>query len=540
MAPALALALAAGAALAGCGDDDDGPNDSTEVAAYCAARGTLPDIDGFRAPYGDDGVEVQAMRIVAADASALAAVEADVPGAEVAVHVSEGDFAANGTMRLRGFSTRNANQRSYRIKLRDGATWRGREVIHLNKHPWDLTRVRQKLSFDLIRQVPHMVSLDTRFIRLAINDMDHGLYTSVENPDEHFLVAHGLPPGNVYLPEYFDFAPIPEDAWQDPDKLEAIIEPKTDPDLAKLRRMIDAVNDPSRSIDDVVQAYFQRDNYLAWLALNVVMGNWDMGATNYLIYSPSGCEGYYFLPWDYDGAWDYYGQPGVPPEQRFRWRAGLTVYWGSALHARFLREPANVAAVEATMQALWGGAVTDAEAAARLDRYRAVVSEAVGMAPDVWYLPTAAPANEPEAYAAWQSEYERLRGVATSLREEYGRVRERPAPVWLNAVDEGAEIYLEWGESYDFQGDALSYDFELAHTSSFAPEEMVIVMPGLMVPEGDVVGSVRIARPPPGEYYWRVVVRDGKDPAGSWQIPFVGSETLTVAAMAATTVTASN
>src|SRR5262249_55558614 len=168
-----------------------------------------------------------------------------------------------------------------------------------------------------------------------------GLYTTIENPDDNYLLAHGLPQGTVYMPVYFDFAPIPDDTFSDTSKLDTIIEAKTDQDIPKLRKMLDAVNDQSMPINDVVSRSFTRQNYETWLAVNVLVGNWDQGASNYLIYSPAGCDGWYFLPWDYDGSWDWYHQPGADPTLLTRWRAGLTVYWGSALHARSLREPTS-------------------------------------------------------------------------------------------------------------------------------------------------------------------------------------------------------
>jgi spore coat protein H len=340
---AFALPACAGLAAVGCSGRGRGANAAPSAApGPCgAAGGALPDLDALAVRYdGDDGVRPATVQITTSDVAGLAAVDAvdDASGAEVQVHFAEGDFGAgdgapNASMRQRGRGARAASQRSYRIELwGSSALWHGQRVIDLSEHPSERARVRQKLSFDLFRSVPHFATLDTRFVRLFVNGEDRGLYTSIENPDERYLAAHALPPGTVYAPVLFDFAPIPDDAWQDRRKLDSIIEAETAPAPDKLRAMIAAVNDPSMTIDDVVARYFNRQNYETWLAIDELVGNAGQGPPGYLLYSPDGCDGWYFLPWDDD--------------------AGLAAYSSSALHARFLREPANAAEVESVRESL--------------------------------------------------------------------------------------------------------------------------------------------------------------------------------------------
>jgi spore coat protein H len=541
------VAAAAGCVVgAGCGGGSHAtagttpidPDAGTTVASsVCVASDQLPDLDQLHVRYDpDDGADPVALQITTDDLAGLAAVDADAANAQVDVRFGEGpdssSATASATMRQRGLTVRSANQKSYRIKLAGGSPlWRGERVINLNKHPWDLTRVRQKLSFQLFRTVPHFASLDTRFVQVYVNGDYRGLYTTIENPDENYLAAHGLPQGTVYSPVFFDFAPIPDDYWNDPSKLGTIIEAKTAADTAKLRKMIEAVNDPSTPINDVVSRFFNRQNYETWLAINVLVGNWDQGASNFLIYSPAGCDGWYFLPWDYDGAWDWYHQVGADPTLLTRWRAGLTVYWGSALHARFLRDPANVAEVEAVMQALGQGILDDAAVSALLDRFHDAVSAAVSVAPDVYYLPTAMAnvmVSPAVAFAGWQAEYDRIRGVATQYQKEYQQVRTRPAPIPIDSTDMGASLSFTWGASYSFQGDPLSYDFQLSKSTAFRPQDMVVEMPGLTIPGGGM-GSLVIPKPAAGTYDWRVVVRDQKTPTTDWQIPFDVYHQITVA-----------
>ena len=59
--------------------------------------------------------------------------------------------------------------------------------------------------------------------------------------------------------------------------------------------------------------HFDRNNYLAWLASAILLGNWDTVNQNFGLYQPLGGDRFYFLPWDYDGALGYPQQPGFQP-----------------------------------------------------------------------------------------------------------------------------------------------------------------------------------------------------------------------------------
>ena len=87
----------------------------------------------------------------------------------------------------------------------------------------------------------------------------------------------------------------------DPDQFAMLVEAKGTPAVAKLQQMAAAVNDMTQDINDVIAKYFNRANYVTWLAVNMLMTNYDTNTQNFILYSPSGYAGWYFLPWDYDG-----------------------------------------------------------------------------------------------------------------------------------------------------------------------------------------------------------------------------------------------
>ena len=97
-------------------------------------------------------------------------------------------LGANATMNVRGRTSTGYPQKSYRFTLYDNAgLWRGQRAIALNKHPADLTRLRNMLYFQLLRDVPGIPSLRTQFVRLYVKDLtadppadsfvDYGLFT---------------------------------------------------------------------------------------------------------------------------------------------------------------------------------------------------------------------------------------------------------------------------------------------------------------------------------------------------------------------------
>ena len=60
----------------------------------------------------------------------------------------------------------------------------------------------------------------------------------------------------------------------------------------KLLAMLADVNDTTRDFGEIFETYFDEDNYLTWLAFNLLMGNEDIINHNYIIYSPENISVY--------------------------------------------------------------------------------------------------------------------------------------------------------------------------------------------------------------------------------------------------------
>src|SRR5690606_34605311 len=142
-------------------------------------------------------------------------------------------------------------------------------------------------------------------------------------------------------------------------------------------------------------------------------------AQNFLLYSPLNQTKWYFLPWDYDAAWEWprayeYSAP---------YEGGLSNYWGSVLHNRFFRSTEHVRLLQEKMEELYASAINETAVAERVAAYRRTVEPFLRREPDVYYLPVEADRLE-EAF-------ELLMGVPSRAMERFKADLEVPKPFFL-------------------------------------------------------------------------------------------------------------
>ncbi|MGE5397282.1 MAG: CotH kinase family protein [Chitinophagales bacterium] len=432
--------------------------------------------------------------------------------------IGYGEKESNGTLDLRGQAARRQNTKSYRIRLQNNAgLWNGQRIINLNKHSADITRVRNKLSFDFFRIIPDMVSLRTRFVVLHVKDLSsgdsanfyqtYGLYTQVEQPNHKFLVSHGLDPnGNLYKAEMFEFFRYPDklrnanDPKYNKAAFETVLSIRSGDNHTNLLAMLDAVNDYNQDINKVVDKYFDRNNYLTWMAANILMGNTDTQSQNFLLYSPAASGKFYFVPWDYDGAWGYTTQLGIRKSWAAEWHSGLANYWGCVLHRRFFSDPDNVKALCDKVDEL-SKIINKKNTHTLLAGYYDTVSWCLARSPDLNGLPG--------TYQDFEKEYTRLESVPEENRRAFLKSLENPMPVYLGELaSEYGKLVLNWDPSFDIQGDDLFYEIQIASDPGFTR-----VIHKAQTPQIKYAFSML----PAGTYYWKVVVHDSK---GHTQIAF--------------------
>ena len=425
-----------------------------------------------------------------------------------------GEIVPNATIQVRGSSTTRAKQKSYKIELLSRAgEWRGQTTIALNKHPYDLTRVRNKLCYDLIKQIPHMISLRTQFVNLFVKDetttypasafQDYGLFTQVEQPNRKFLENHLLDRnGQLYKVTNFEFYRHPEQIRLADDPLfnelafSRILEIKGNRDHSKLIEMLDRVNDWAIPIEQTFEKYFDDDNYFTWLAFNILIGNIDTQSQNFYLYSPQNGDKWYFISWDFDGALDRQTRTHFSRTPYSGWENGISNYWGVVLHQRVLRVEKYRKILDEKINELHGLLTTDL-IRQMLAVYQPVVDEYTRKMPDLLFL-GGTPADHALAYSF----------IPAEIQLNYDLYQEsikKPMPFYLGipeVIDD--KIKFIWDEAYDLKAQNINYHFQVSTRLEFTS----------LVAEQTItnITSIQIPKLKPGTYFWRVIAtnEDGK------------------------------
>lgn len=433
--------------------------------------------------------------------------------------VGYGASTPNATIQVRGAMTSPAPQRSYKVELFDSAgAWRRQSTINLNKHVFDSTRYRNKLSFDLLKAVPDMLSLRTQFFHVYVKDetsdpsqiefVDYGLFTQVEQPNKRYLESRFLDSeGQLYKASGFEFYRYPDeirlvdDPLYDKDAFALRLEIKGNKDHTKLVQMLDDVNDENLPIEQTFGKYFNSDNYFTWMAFNILVGNIDARSQNFYLYSPKNGTKWYFIPWDYDGAFPLRNQPDLASNTFAPWENGVSNYWDVVLHRRVLQVRDYRTKLDEKILEL-KEILTAQRMENLINLYQPTVDKYTQMMPDNYYMPVNIDTSRQIARLIPDD-------VETNY-ELYVESLKKPLPFYLGIpkVEEG-KLSFSWDESYDFDGRGIDYHFIVARDWAF--EEVVYdqILKNAT--------SVQIDIPNFGKYFWGVTATNQ---SGDDQLPY--------------------
>ncbi len=378
------------------------------------------------------------------------------------VFFSSDEFLDGGyaSMEQKGKSTRQAEQTSFRIEF-DPQTpsYNDERTYQLNKHFYDASRVKNMLAFTLFQDTPNFTSLRTKFFHLTIDGVNYGLFTHVEKCDKLWLTHHNFSDkDNLYKAQNFSFYLTPELQLNsngdplNPAAFDSSLEIKNGKDTKKVIDMIEAINNAQNDSDfeKAFDKYFDRNNYITWLAINVLMANLDTVTQNFFLLNPKGSYKFYFLPWDYDNLG--YFASFIPKPDR-----GLPHWWKVPLHNKFLRIKKNRDDLNAMIYHLRATYFSDEKIHALMDKYRPLVEPYVTSSPDARYL-----------YGRWYNEFNNVRNtmLANNLNV-YEAQKGHPMPFWqtTNIID--SHFALNWGKSVDLEGDPIMYTLEVSSTPDF-------------------------------------------------------------------------
>ena len=480
---------------------------------------------------------------------------------EVKVIFSADDFTSidssvNATVRQRGGHTRFLPLKSFRIKLDSKKElWRNQRRIQLVKSFDDATKVRNKLSYDLFAKIPHLPSMRTQFVQLNLENAvspapntgpnagpNLGLFTHIEHAGKEYIKNRGWKKDSrLYKAEHFTFsqeADLALDAEGKPldkKKFEVILEIKSGKKHQKLNEMLAAVNDSSLDFQkDIFEKYFDQNNYLTWLAINILVNNADTSNHNFYLYNPKDSDKFYFIPWDYDYAWGAHleGTGGLTPNDIPPWWYSFAYRWDDNFHKQFLQKDGNVALLKQAVTEIKNKYLTREIIEQKIKSYSAITGPLVTVKPDDFY-------GIYENDAQKEKNYNNvLNKLIDNVELNYSRFISsfnNPMPFYAYLPEITADatqtktVRFDWDDSVSLQDHTISYDLVLYNSKS-----VVIIDPAPGTPNQrlvpDKVVEVKTAIQdsdisinwvhPAGTYFYKVIARDNTKPKEYWQVSY--------------------
>lgn len=421
-----------------------------------------------------------------------------------------GEKVPNATVQVRGQTSSRNFQKNYKIEIKKGkGLWNDQRTIALNKHEGDDLRFRTKLAFDLLEEIPQLLSLRTQFVHLYVRDMtgenpdefvDYGLYTQVEQLNGRAMRSHGLDEnGQLYKINAFEFfryegiIRLASDPLYDEKAFSQLLEIKGSRDHSKLIRMLDAVNSMLVTPEELLETYFDKENVAYWMAFQILMGNADTQNRNFYLYSPLNSERWYLISWDHDEILMRHELALNEESDQGSWETGVSNYWCNVLFQRLLKSAAFREALDAAVKDLYA-MLTEERLSAMMESYAEVILPYLFSYPDNAYADI-----EPEVYEMLLAE---SAGEVEENYQRYLKSWESPMPFYIDVPDaqEDGSVYFSWEAAYDFDGEDITYSFAVARDYQF--QEILCTREGLIMPWAEA----RITEP--GQYFVRVSARN--------------------------------
>lgn len=424
----------------------------------------------------------------------------------LAGEVGYGQQVPNATVQIRGqTSSRNA-QKNYKLELKDNkGFWNDQRTINLNKHMTDGLRFRNKLMYDLMCEIPQIISLRTQFVHLYVKDAaagetefsDYGLYTQVEQLNRRGMRAHNLDRnGHLYKINHFEFYRYEDviKTTDDPGYDEAAfafrLETKGNQDHTKLIGLLEAVNSYSVTTQELFDTYIDKENVAYWMALMILTGNIDTSSRNMYLYSPLNSSKWYIIPWDNDGAFRSYENELRNWSDGGSWEEGIPNYWGNMLFRRCLMDAGFRETLDRAVQDLMEHYLTEEWFESAVADYTSVTKSYLYRMPDVIYAPLTS--SQYDLVAA--KLYDQIAGNY----QKYLESLQKPMPFYVD-VPKPTEtgLRVNWDASYTLDAQSVRYSVTLAKDYSF--KQVLAEERNLFLPETELKVSLK-----PGQYFLRV------------------------------------
>ena len=416
-----------------------------------------------------------------------------------------GETVPNATVQVRGQTSSYLASKNYKIRIKAGkGEYNGQRTLALNNHVTDPYRFLNKMCYDLLADIPQLMSARTQFVHLYVKDttaggsgeyVDYGLYTMVEQINKTYLANHGLDDhGKLYKVNMFEWYAYDEimavgDDY-DEDAFESYLEIKGSDDHSDLRNVLTQLENYSIPITQIIDEHFDAENICYWMAFQILIGNYDSGPRNAYIYSPQNSQKWYFISWDMDASFrrNYFQKTGYLEGQS--WEQGLTQYVSLTLINRMMKEESYRQKLGDAIHDLMEHALNPDVIGKRAEAYSKVVKE------DIFHNAYSNYVND-----LTPAEYDQYVGMlASEIQINYTYYQEslsRPWPFYVNLPEySGDNVFFSWGASYDIRGESVTYAYQLATDYEF--RNILSEDSGLSVP------YAKIGELDPGTYYLKV------------------------------------
>lgn len=264
----------------------------------------------------------------------------------------------------------------------------------------------------------------------------------------------------------------------------------------KLLEMLEAVNDESRDFGEVFNKYFNEDNYLTWLALNLLMGNDDIINHNFIIYSPDNSNTWYFIHWDFDGTLRF-GEHESTLMKLLPSLKGIQKLNQSVLNRRYFRLEGSLEKIENKMDELLKDHITREKVTELVNSYKPVLEKTITQQPDIGLLDEMNPIE--------YSQY--LDKLYDGILSNYAAFNESikyPSPMYVAQPQQsGDSVVLSWEPAYSYQGLPVTYNVQIFSDYNMKNK----VLEEKNIAETKYTLNKRLA---PGTYYLRVTSVDSK------------------------------
>lgn len=424
----------------------------------------------------------------------------------LAGEVGYGQQVPNATVQIRGqTSSRNA-QKNYKIELKDNkGFWNDQRTINLNKHMTEGLRFRNKLMYDLMSEIPQVMSLRTQFVHLYVKDAaagetefsDYGLYTQVEQLNRRGMRAHNLDRnGHLYKINHFEFyryedvIKTTDDPGYDEAAFDYLLETKGNADHTKLIGLLEAVNSYSVTTQELFDTYIDKENVAYWMALMILTGNIDTSSRNMYLYSPLNSSKWYIIPWDNDVALIGYENKLINYVDGGSWQEGISNYWSNMLFRRCLMDAGFRETLDRAVQDLMENYLTEEWFESAVADYTSVTKSYLYQMPDIL--------NAPLTSSQYDLVAAKLYDQIAGNYQKYLESLQKPMPFYVD-VPKPTEtgLRVNWDASYTLDAQSVRYSVTLAKDYSF--KQVLAEERDLFLPETELKVSLK-----PGQYFLRV------------------------------------